>query len=274
MTALLTLSLLCGADTEASLGPVADAIMRPLVRVSTTYSSGSGVLLYSEDREGAGEYRTFVITNHHVVGSAIHVVKKWDSLKAEWRSFEANDRVRVEVFRYLRGGRTVLGQPIPAVIVAHNAEEDLALLELDYPLQALHCATLLPESTDLKLTQEVCAVGCSLGCDPCASFGRVTDLEELIDNRTYIMASAPIIYGNSGGGIFTCVGGAWYFCGIPSRISVTRQGQAITHLAYFIPPDRLRRWLKIQRLTFLLDNTLTPTECFAERQRLQQKGKK
>jgi S1-C subfamily serine protease len=262
--------LLCAGWLSAQdLSPDAAAIYKPLVRVSTANGSGSGVILYSEDREKNGEFRTFVLTNHHVVSSAIHVVRKWDSLRQRYYNTEANDRVKVEVFTYLRAGRTVIGRPIPAEIRAHKEEEDMALLELDYPLPIPKCAVLLPANLELSLLQPVWAVGCSLGEDPIATAGHIMDLEELIENKPYILASAQIIYGNSGGGVFAKIKGTIYFIGIPSRIRVMRNGQALSHMGFFVPPARIRRFFKLQQLDFLLDPDVTPAESFKARAKLQ-----
>ena len=229
-------------------------------------------MLYSEDREETGEFRTFVLTNHHVVDSAIHVVRKWDSLRQCYYNTEENDRVTVEVFTYLRSGRTVMGRPISAEIRAHKAEEDMALLELDYPLAVPQCATLLPKGIELNLLQSVWAVGCSLGEDPIATIGHIMDLEELIENKPYVLASAQIIYGNSGGGVFAKIDNIVYFVGVPSRIRVMRNGQALSHMGFFVPPDRIRRFFKVQKLDFLLDKEVTPTESFEARSRIQKKA--
>ena len=267
----LIVAAVCAAQ-DCDLGRIGNGIMKPLVRVSTRSASGSGVVVYSADREKSGEYQTFVLTNHHVVSDAIHVARKWDSLRQRWIYSEQNDLVTVELFSYLREGRTVIGSPIKATIVAHKDEEDLALLKLDYPLQVPHVAELLPADKPLRLADEVWAVGCSLGVDPLATYGRITDLEEMIDHRPYVMASADIVYGNSGGGVFTedsVAASGFYFIGVPSRIMVMRNGQALTHMGYFIAITRIRGWLGAQKLTFLLDTSVTPTQSFEERGRLQ-----
>lgn len=268
------LSLLCGLVVcqDADLGPEANAVLKPLVRVKAGSAMGSGTVIYSEDREDNGEYQTFVLTNHHVISGGIHIVRKWDSLTAKWIHSEENDRVTVEVFTYLRSGKTVMSQPIRADIVAHNEEEDLAILRLDYPEKLTNVATLLPVDENLKLLQHVWAVGCSVGVDPIVTTGHINDLEELIEHKPYIMASADIIYGNSGGAVFTCVDDVFYFVGIPSRVSVT-YSQALTHMGYFIPIDRIRRFFKAQKLTFMLDDTVTPTECFDVRERVRRKNR-
>lgn len=257
-----------GVNADDNLGSHAEQVMKPLVRVKTSMASGSGTVLYSEDREKSGEFRTFILTNHHVVGDAIHVRKKWDNLTGSWIYTEENEQVTVELFTYLRNGKTVTSLPIKADIVAYKAEEDLALLELDYPVQVMYVAEIIPdEHLPIKMLQEVWAVGSSLGVDPIATNGHIMDLEFLIERKTYIMASAEIIYGNSGGAVFTRIGDKYYFVGVPSRIRVNR-GQALTHMGYFIPPERVKSFFKTQKLDFLLDSEKTPTESFKEREEL------
>jgi S1-C subfamily serine protease len=270
------ISLLCGlaiCSEDSDLGPEANAVLKPLVRVKTSSATGSGTVIYSEDREDTGEFKTFILTNHHVVSDAIHVVKKWDSLSATWINVEENDRVTVEVFAYLRDGRTVMSQPIQAEVVAHKEDEDLALLKLDFPDRLTIVAPMLPADLALRLLQPVWAVGCSVGVDPIVTVGHINDLEELIEHKPYVMASADIIYGNSGGAVFTRSGEDFYFIGIPSRVRVT-YSQALTHMGYFIPINRIRRFFKAQKLTFLLDKNVTPTESFEAREKVRRHGRK
>ncbi len=270
MKKLLIAMLLTTAILADDLGNKVNSILKPLVRVSTSQGTGSGAIIYSEDREGTGEHRTFVLTNWHVVSDAIHLVKKWDSLKQEHVYVEENDLVTVEMFSYLRGGKTVLSQPVKAKIQAYKVEEDMALLELDTPLKTEAVAELFPTGETLSLLQEVYAVGCSLGVDPIVTTGHITDLEVIIEHKVYVMASANIIYGNSGGGVFTEINKKFYFIGIPSRVTVTRQGQAMTHMGYFIPPARIRGFFEAQCLNFLLDKDITPTQSFEDREQMRE----
>jgi len=272
LVAVLFIGSSLGADD--SLGVEGDAVMKPLVRVRTEAAAGSGVLIYSEDREKAGEFRTFVVTNSHVIDDAVKVVKKWDSLRQAWSYAEENDQVTVELFTYLREGKTVLAQPIKATIIAHDVNEDLAVLELDCPLEVKTIARLLPDGTPLRMLQDVYAVGCSLGVDPIVSVGKITDLEVLIDRKAYVMASADIIYGNSGGGVFTKVDEDYFFIGTPSRVSVTRNGQAITNMGFFAPAARVREFFKVQKLDFIINPAVTPESCLKEREKVQGAARK
>ena len=267
---IAALLFVCSGLFASDLQLKFDQVLKPVVRVSTDYGSGSGTVIYSEDRDEEGEFRTFVITNHHVVAPAIHVVRKWDNALGKYVHYEKNDQVKVEIFSYLKDGKMVLPQPVQADIVAYNGDEDLAILELyNYPMQVLNTTTLLPEDQSLHLFQEVYAVGASLGEDPFSTRGEIADLEELIEGKVYVMATAQIIFGNSGGAIF--VRGTdenYYYVGVPSRIRVTRFGQAMTHMGYFIPPKRIRKFIKRHKLDFLLDSSKMPSECFKAREKM------
>lgn len=254
------MAMLClGADSD--LGQAGNELMKPLVRVSDAGGTGSGTVVYSADRGTPGEFRTFVLTNYHVIADSVKVVKVWDSLTQAYKSEEQNEQMTVELFSYLRNGKTVVSQPVKAMVYCHKEAEDLALLELDYPLKIDAVAPLLPRGSALLLLQPVWAVGCSLGADPLVTEGKITDLEEMIDRRPYIMASANIIYGNSGGAIFTEIAGKRYLTGIPSRVTVMRNGQALTHMGFFIGPERLWKFFDDQKVAFILDEKATPAQA-------------
>lgn len=272
MSVILATLISTAVCADSDLGPAANSVMKPLVRVRSETSTGSGTIVYCEDREKIGEHQTFILTNHHVVADAIKVAKTWDSLHGRWTFEEQNEQVTVELFIYLRDGKTVVSQPVKADIVAHDEAEDLALLKLDYPDKLESVAMLLPADKPLRLLQGILAVGCSLGVDPIVTSGHITDLDEQIDRKSFVMVTSPIIYGNSGGATFVWVDDKFYFAGIPSRVTVMRNGQAITTMGYIIPIDRIRAFITVQKLTFLLDPNVTPTESLKDRKDLRAKS--
>jgi S1-C subfamily serine protease len=178
-----------------------EQLLYPVVRVTSGRGGGSGTVLYSEDREGIGEYQTFVMTNHHVIDNLIRVQKKWDSLLGKYIYVEDNDLAEVELFSYANGGKTVTRVPVKAEIIAWDADEDVALLKLLHPFKVEFTARILPKDRILSLFQEVYAVGCPDLVDPIFTKGEVTDLDFIDDKRSYVMTSADIIWGNSGGAL-------------------------------------------------------------------------
>lgn len=244
-------------------------VLYPVVRVLNGTGGGSGTVVYSEDREGKGEFQTFVVTNHHVVDNLIRVTKVWDNLTQSYRYEEQNELAEVEIFSYANGGRTITKFPVKADIVAYVKAEDIAVLRLRHPFKIEYTAKVLPIGLQLRLFQEIYAVGCPLLVDPMFTKGEITDLSEEIDQKTYVGGTANIIWGNSGGAVMAKFDGEWYFCGIPSRGYGAPNGQFVTYMGYYISPDRIRGFITSQKLDFLTDSSKTPTQCMAERAKVQ-----
>lgn len=250
-----------------------EKVLYPTVRVLSGTGGGSGTIVYSEDREKKGEFQTFVLTNHHVIDNLINVEKVWDNLTKSYRYDEKNDLADVEIFQYDNGGRTVTKFAVKADIIAYVADEDIALLRLRHPFAIKYQVKVLPPGKSLSLFQEIYAVGCPLLLDPLFTKGEVSDIEHLIDNKPYTGGTASIIWGNSGGSVISKFpDGEWYFCGIPSRGYGAPNGQFITHLGYYVPPERVNEFITSQKLDFLVDPAKTPTQCMEEREKTRKKS--
>jgi S1-C subfamily serine protease len=260
-----------------SLSAVADEIqtkheqmLYPVVRVSYGPGGGSGTVLYSEDR-GDG-CQTYILTNHHVIANAIKIKTEWSSLLQADVKKEFNDPVKVEVFRYVDGSRQDVMDSYRAEIVAHHKEHDLAIVKLGAGRQLEYTATLLEADQRVTIFEKIWAVGCSLQHPPVVTEGIIDYLDDVMDRKVYWMGSAQIIYGNSGGAVFTKKDDRYYFIGVPSRVGVIgHTGQAIPHMSYFVPVPRVRSWLADEQLEFLLDPTKLPAEAFKAREKLRTK---
>jgi hypothetical protein len=252
----------CADALDAKL----EKVLYPVVRVLSGGGGGSGTVVYSEDRENDGTFETFVMTNHHVIDNLIRVEKKWDNLTGSYRFEENNEQADVELFSYANGGSTITKSVVKANIVAYIANEDIALLHLVHPFKIQFVAKILPADKQLRLFQEIYAVGCPLLVDPMFTKGEVTDLDNTIDKKSYIGGTANIIWGNSGGAVMAKFGEDWYFCGIPSRGYGAPNGQFVTYMGYYISPIRIRNFATTQKLGFLLSDVTTPTESFQARE--------
>jgi len=89
------------------------------------------------------------------------------------------------------------------------------------------------------------------------------------------MSSAQTIFGNSGGAIFRWSQSRkkYEFIGIPSRISVQPMGfsaDAITHMGYFIPIERVYKLLDDNCYQFIYDKNYTIKQCKKMRDSLQE----
>jgi len=50
----------------------------PVVRISHGYSGGSGTVVYSGENDEGG-FSTYILTNYHVVETAVSIAEEWDS---------------------------------------------------------------------------------------------------------------------------------------------------------------------------------------------------
>lgn len=242
-----------------------EKLLYPVVRVMTARSGGSGTVIYSEKR-GEGSHRSYILTNWHVVNDAIRVRKVWDSQQKKEIQREESDLVDVEVFSW-HGGTIIDKKVVRAGICAYSQEDDIALLELrsnerPYPLPVPNVALLASRAQAdlLRVFQEIYVVGCSLGHDPIHSSGDITDLSDLISGKSYMMGSAPLIYGNSGGAVFAKIDGAYFLIGMPARVAVARV--AVPNMNWSVPASRIHDFIESHGLYFLTDATKTPEECF------------
>lgn len=266
---IIILMLLASGLVADEIQKKHDQMLYPVCRVTVGSSGGSGTVLYSEDR-GDGR-QTYVLTNHHVVADAIAVERKWSSLLQKDVKREVHRPVRVEIFRYSDGSRQDVCDSYRAEVVAHDKDHDLALLKLKTGRKIAYVAVLLPAGETVAIFEQIWAIGCSLLHPPVVTEGVIDYLDDVIDRKVYWMGSANIIYGNSGGAVFIERGGRYCFIGVPSRLSVTGF-QAITHMGYFVPITRIRKWIKAEHLTFLTDEEVKPTECFAKREEMKKKA--
>jgi len=256
----------------------------PTVRVRAKNAGGSGTVVYSQKHNG--EVHTYVITNHHVVDGCIKVQKKWNPIKKRKVDTEILDTVYVEYFRYNNYSNCIGSFAVEADIVAYSEVEggqDWALLRVrDTEQTCDYIANLFPldDIDNVHIFDDVFAVGASLGHPPIASEGIITYMDDEIDHYKYWMSSAQTIYGNSGGACYRWSPSrkVYDWIGVPSRISVAPSGfssDAITHMGYFIPIDRIYKLLEENNYQFIYDSKVSFEECEAARSgKLLSEGKK
>ena len=242
----------------------------PTVRVRTKKAGGSGTVVYSENYKK--EVYTYVITNHHVISDSVHIEKKWDPVLKRKVDKEILDTVYVEFFRYNNYSHTVGSFAVEADIVAYSevqGGQDWALLRVrDKENKADWVANMFPlnDIDNVHIFDKVFAVGASLGHPPIASEGIITYMDDEIEHYKYWMSSAQTIYGNSGGACYrySPTRKLYEWIGVPSRISVQPSGfasDAITHMGYFIPIDRVYDLLKENNYHFIYDKNVSFEDC-------------
>ena len=252
----------------------------PTVRVRTKKAGGSGTVGYSQKNEKDGEIYTYVITNQHVIADSVHLEKKWDPVLKRKVDKEILDTVNVEFFRFNNYSHTIGSFAVEADIVAYSEVEggqDWALLRVrDKENEADYVANMFPldDLDNIHIFDETYAVGASLGHPPVASNGMITYMDDEIDHYKYWMSSAPTIFGNSGGAVYRWSGNRkqYEYIGIPSRISIQPMGfsaDAITHMGYFIPIDRVYKLLEDNDFQFIYDSNYSIEDCKKAREKKQ-----
>ena len=240
------------------------------VRVKTSKAGGSGTVIYSALGEDSKQYNTYVLTCHHVVSDAISIKSAWDSRIGRDRKQELRQLVTVEFFNYLNvpHGYRPVSSSVDAEIVAYDDRHDMALLHLRTIQQAEHVAQMLkPADVEvLQVGMPLVAVGAALLHDPIVTQGHLTHMGDEIDHALYMMSSAQIIFGNSGGAMFGEVDDVYQYVGIPSRIDIAGWSSPVTHLGYFSPAVRIHEFLQEQLYCFLIPgHEHTGAHCATER---------
>lgn len=248
-----------------------EQVLFPQVRVKTAKAGGSGTIIYSEQAEG-GVFHTYAITCHHVIDEAITVKNEWDPRVGRERKREFRQLVSVEFFDWtnvLHGNRP-LNYSSDAEIVAYDKDHDMAILKLRTIKRADFVARVMRKGDDkaLQIGSPVVAVGCAMLHDPVLTRGMVTHFGDEIDGKLYWMSNAQIIFGNSGGAMFTDAE-PHEFIGIPSRIAISGWSVPITHMGYFSPVSRVHEFFDEQTFQFLSPGSgATEVSCEAERKKI------
>jgi S1-C subfamily serine protease len=73
----------------------------------------------------------------------------------------------------------------------------------------------------------------------------------VIQGYPYLLTTAPIIWGNSGGALFVRHDGRHVLVGVPSRVTAVFRAP-VTHMAWSIPVVTVREFLRENGLGFVL----------------------
>jgi len=246
-------------------------LLYPSVRVRTEKAGGSGTIIYCKPKpDNKDEYETYILTNHHVIEDAISIKKKWSSIANRNIDKEVRSTVFVETFEYKYGSTIIGARQYEADIVAWDKDQDIALLKLRTIGQFKYIAKMYPKDKqdDVKLFEKTVAVGCSLGHPPIPTFGIITSKHDEIENEDYWMSTSQIIFGNSGGSMY--LERTHELIGIPARIESMQLGfsiNVVTHMGFFVPIDRIYKFLEDQIFQFVFDPKFTSDKCEKMRQK-------
>ena len=153
--------------------------------------SGSATVIYSGKRDD--EVHTYLLTNYHVIKSAISIEKEWSPKKG--KKIDVERRSQVEAFwqQYNQCSRSVGKIGRRAEIMVYDEGKDLGLVRLiDRERVIEHVAVLVAENEPIYLGEEVWAIGAGMGEPPFMTSGEIGFLERQIDAYPYMLSTAPI----------------------------------------------------------------------------------
>jgi len=242
----------------------------PCVRIRTPKALGSGTVLFVEKSpQSSGLFDWYVLTNNHVIDNLVEIKPRWNSVLKREVKTDILGQPDVEVFTYAYTSRTVGSTGLQSEIVAYDKEQDLALLRVRAPYAHQYVAKLIPEKeiNDLVAFQTVWTIGCGMGAKPVITHGYLSSFGIEIENKDYILCTAPGIFGNSGGATFLEESGL--MIGVPARITIATLGfsaDVVTHMLFSITAARIYEFLKEQSYDFIFDFSKTSAQCEKERE--------
>jgi len=236
-------------------------MLYPTVLVRANQGTGSGTIIFSEQLDG--EYVSLVLTNHHVVKSNIKVSEEWDSHAQEKIERETRRPVLIDLWEYNHFSDAIGTIGRQATIEAWDKDRDLALLRVvdsERPLPFV--AELYPENEDDGpwIFQQVFAVGAGLGKPPFPTAGLLSGFGRDKNGRALYLASAPTIFGNSGGALFVySPRDSFQLIGVPSMLSAFGWGSSVvTHMGWSRPISEIRIFLRANDFGFVLGDPEEP----------------
>lgn len=220
-------------------------LMGPAVQLSGGGTVGSAVLLASEQVDSG--WRTQLLTAWHVVRDI---------------RLGLGDDALIPVTIYSEDGSSRREE---ARVLCRDATIDIALLELTtkgskFPGVQLASRTALAE---IKIFDDVYAVGCPLGNDPIPTHGKLSDTSHMVEGTLHWMISAPTYIGNSGGGIFHAE--TEELVGIFSKLYThgSLRPTVVPHMGLAVPLFEVYDWLEGEGYASLVPDHAEPVMAAA-----------
>lgn len=227
-----------------------------LVTTGTGRGSGSGTVIYSEMK--AGEWQSYVLTNHHVVNNAISIQKIFDPGEQETKEVEMRRPVNIDIYEYNDYSTAIGTTGRTGNIVAYDKLRDLALIQIDDKERPVkYVGELYPEDVDGPwIFQETFAVGSGLGAPPFPTVGLLSGYGKDKDGRALYLSSSPIIFGNSGGSLWVKSQRGYELIGVPSMVSAYGWGNVVSHMGWSRPISEIRIFLRENDYGYLLGDPI------------------
>ena len=206
---------------------------------------------------------TLVITNHHVVDSAISISEEFDPKKGKSVKMETRRPVHVRLWDYNDYSTAVGTTGRVARIVAWDKQRDLALLRLDDKERLIkNVAHLWSEDAGGPyLFQTVWAIGSGMSNPPYPTQGLLSGISGKDQaGRSLYLSSSPIIFGNSGGSLWahSKKRDRYELIGIPSAAGAYGWGTIVPHIAWSRPISEIRAFLRANDFGFVVGDKDKP----------------
>jgi S1-C subfamily serine protease len=266
--------------TEDKIKEIHKHVLYTVVRVMTECAAGTGIVVYSgitpdtkDKPDDEKEYETYVITCWHVVEDAIKFKKNWSSIAQKDIVKEANELVKVEIFKYEKLSRCIGGTTFDAEIIAWDKPLDIAILKTKCSERHPYVAKIYPrgKGDNIKLGTPMISCGCSLAHEPFFTFGNLSSKHDQIDAKEYWMTTANVIFGNSGGPVF--LDGTYEYLGNTARVATQQMGfgyDVITWMGFFVPIDSIFGFLEEAFMQFIYDPSTDSKQCAELRKKKQE----
>lgn len=234
---VLVAAILAACVTVHAPEPQPPMAMRAMLASSRIHDvngrpNGSGVTLFSRQARDGFVY-SYTLSCAHVADPIIGL--------------------SVETFQYAEGREITSATITSASLVLYEPFADLALLRTKTNGRRWTSIAKVADKAEIEglaIFSPVLVIGCPLGGTPVPTAGHIANFRD--DNGLYHV-TAPVIFGNSGGGCFTSDGA---LIGIIARMRIARDPSGfphpVTHFGFAIPASRIRAWLKANRYGFIL----------------------
>ncbi|MGQ9592508.1 MAG: trypsin-like peptidase domain-containing protein [Planctomycetota bacterium] len=228
------------------------SMILPTVQLRGNGTVGSGVLVYSEPQfdlgaKGPPPHATFVLTAYHVVAEVLG---------------DRFDRGTIDEVHVLRPDLPETTRTFSARLVLFDRRRDLALLRLDTAEKFVQVARWRPRSglSEIDVFRQAYAVGCPLGNRPLPTLGEISSKSKTVGDQVFWMLSAPIYFGNSGGGVF--LADTYELIGVSSMIYTYGKSNPVVvpHLGLFVPLEAVYEWLDSEGYAFVHAKEPIPSE--------------
>ena len=242
-------------------------MLYPTIMVDLSNGQGSGTVVFSGKRKHESwkdeKVWTLVLTNNHVIASAVSIEEEFDPKKGKNIQKETRRPVHVRLWDYNDYSTAVGTTGRVARIVAWDKHRDLALLRLDDKERVIkNVATLWPEDVGGPyLFQKTWAVGSGMSNPPYPTEGLLSGISgKDAKGRALYLSSAPIIFGNSGGSLWAYSKSRkrYEMIGVPSMVGAFGYGNIIPHIAWSRPISEIRAFLRENDYGFVIGDEDVP----------------